>query len=329
MSTGNVDLTVADQSLKLALAAFSAASQAAATQKQITAQQQKAAPPIAPTPAPNPAPGTVAATAQTVVAIGQDIKDGAAALAANPHTAKVGRPLVAMIAMAGDDANKLQTAVEAWYNSGMDRVSGWYKYRTQWFLLIIGFVMAVVINADTIHIARQLSIDPTLRQSIVAAANHVKYPAQASTANPASPTAGQATTTVAQPAPATTAQAPATPATASQPTPATGQPSTGDLSTQIKAASNAFDNIHTLGLPLGWPSDAPRLYTLQNYSYLGVNRPQLLPNGKFWEALLGWFLTAIAISLGAPFWFDALNKIMVIRSTVKPTEKSKDEASKS
>jgi len=47
------------------------------------------------------------------------------------------------------------------------------------------------------------------------------------------------------------------------------------------------------------------------------------------EGVLGWLLTAIAISLGAPFWFDALNKIMVIRSTVKPTEKSKDEASKS
>jgi hypothetical protein len=44
--------------------------------------------------------------------------------------------------------------------------------------------------------------------------------------------------------------------------------------------------------------------------------------------LLGWLLTAIAISLGAPFWFDALNKIMVVRSTVKPREKSRDEGSK-
>jgi hypothetical protein len=44
--------------------------------------------------------------------------------------------------------------------------------------------------------------------------------------------------------------------------------------------------------------------------------------------LLGWLLSAIAISLGAPFWFDALNKIMVVRSTVKPREKSRDESSK-
>jgi hypothetical protein len=44
--------------------------------------------------------------------------------------------------------------------------------------------------------------------------------------------------------------------------------------------------------------------------------------------LAGWLLTALAVSLGAPFWFDTLNKIMVVRSTVKPSEKSRDEASK-
>ncbi|MGB8507681.1 MAG: hypothetical protein WCD76_04695, partial [Pyrinomonadaceae bacterium] len=33
-------------------------------------------------------------------------------------------------------------------------------------------------------------------------------------------------------------------------------------------------------------------------------------------------------SQGAPFWFDMLNKIIVIRSTVKPHEKSQDQPSK-
>ncbi len=42
--------------------------------------------------------------------------------------------------------------------------------------------------------------------------------------------------------------------------------------------------------------------------------------------LAAWLLTALAATLGAPFWFDKLNKIMVIRSTVKPYEKSKPEA---
>jgi hypothetical protein len=32
-------------------------------------------------------------------------------------------------------------------------------------------------------------------------------------------------------------------------------------------------------------------------------------------------MTMIAISLGAPFWFDALNKVMVVRATAKPKKR--------
>jgi hypothetical protein len=45
------------------------------------------------------------------------------------------------------------------------------------------------------------------------------------------------------------------------------------------------------------------------------------------ERILGWLLTIFAVSLGAPFWFDVLNKFIVIRSTVKPREKSPEEGS--
>jgi hypothetical protein len=39
--------------------------------------------------------------------------------------------------------------------------------------------------------------------------------------------------------------------------------------------------------------------------------------------LLGLLITALAVSLGAPFWFDLLNKVMNIRGTgQKPEEKS-------
>jgi len=42
----------------------------------------------------------------------------------------------------------------------------------------------------------------------------------------------------------------------------------------------------------------------------------------------GWLVSALAISLGAPFWFDVLNRFVVLRSTVKPNEKSQTNASK-
>ena len=50
--------------------------------------------------------------------------------------------------------------------------------------------------------------------------------------------------------------------------------------------------------------------------------------GIWLERVLGWLLTGCAVSLGAPFWFDLLNKFVVVRSTVKPFEKSADEKSK-
>ena len=52
-------------------------------------------------------------------------------------------------------------------------------------------------------------------------------------------------------------------------------------------------------------------------------------NPLFWlETLTGWLITTLALSLGAPFWFDVLNKFMVVRSTVKPQEKSGAETTK-
>jgi hypothetical protein len=56
-------------------------------------------------------------------------------------------------------------------------------------------------------------------------------------------------------------------------------------------------------------------------------KPPMQP--LFWlETLTGWLITTLALSLGAPFWFDTLNKFMVVRSTVKPKEKSATEPSK-
>jgi hypothetical protein len=34
-----------------------------------------------------------------------------------------------------------------------------------------------------------------------------------------------------------------------------------------------------------------------------------------WETVFGWIITALSISLGAPFWFDLLNKLVKLRGT--------------
>ena len=75
-----------------------------------------------------------------------------------------------MLDAAGNDVAKLTKSLADWYNNAMDRVSGWYKNRTQKILFVIGLALAISLNADTIRIVKQLSTDSTLRRSIVGVA---------------------------------------------------------------------------------------------------------------------------------------------------------------
>ena len=48
--------------------------------------------------------------------------------------------------------------------------------------------------------------------------------------------------------------------------------------------------------------------------------------GGFWNSILGCLITALAISLGAPFWFDMLSKLVKLRGTgSKPAEEKEKE----
>jgi hypothetical protein len=62
--------------------------------------------------------------------------------------------------------------------------------------------------------------------------------------------------------------------------------------------------LQQLKLPVGW-TDPKQHPDLNDPLGLGV-------------ALLGWLITAFAVSQGAPFWFDTLNKLVNLRSTGEP-----------
>jgi len=67
-------------------------------------------------------------------------------------------------------ANAAIGRLETWFNQSMDRVSGWYKRKAKFIAIIVGFVMAIVLNADTVHVAETLWTDSTLRASLAATA---------------------------------------------------------------------------------------------------------------------------------------------------------------
>jgi hypothetical protein len=83
-----------------------------------------------------------------------------------------------------------------------------------------------------------------------------------------------------------------------------------------KEIKENYAKIQELGLPIGWTeNEFPASFGWKWLGVLGLK-------------LVGLLLTGLAVSLGAPFWFDVLNKFMVVRSTIKPHEKSQETSSK-
>ena len=159
--------------------------------------------------------------------------------------------LALIIQKADGDTTKELAYIEQWYNDTMDRVSGWYKRNVQIIIFILGFVIVVGLNVDTLAIITNLSNDTVIRAGLVSAV-------QGSAASP----------------------------------------SHADLPTLQKA----FEQIQ---LVIGWPS---------------FNVPT---DWSSWILkIVGLLATTFAVSLGAPFWFDLLNKFTSFRSSGPPPQKS-------
>jgi hypothetical protein len=103
---------------------------------------------------------------------------------------------------------------------------------------------------------------------------------------------------------------------------------TGSSQAQLTRARGTLDSLR---LPIGWddmeltPPWDTRVVSDPSGAVSTVRELRLW--GYVFEPLVGWTLAALAAMLGAPFWFDLLNKVMIVRSTVKPHEKSPEESS--
>lgn len=78
---------------------------------------------------------------------------------------------------ANNDLLKFKLLLELWFNDTMERSIGWYKRTNQLILLIMGLILAVAFNLNTLYIARLLSKDSKAREQMVqiASSNISKY----------------------------------------------------------------------------------------------------------------------------------------------------------
>jgi hypothetical protein len=254
------------------------------------------------------------------------LKDAVDILPGTVETNRIKGILMALVVQAANDPEHFQKLVESHFDAVMDRASGWVKRRQQTVALLVSTLLVGAANVDTFAIATSLSSSPESRAKLVENAQQRLKEAQAASPSPAPAKvdAAQAPAAPTQPQPAADA-APISPAAAGAPThdspapaggpaqdPPNASPAAGDqpLAEQqrqteaaIKAYAQATAALQTSGLNFGW---------------------KVPPTGRDWVVkILGLLISIFAVSLGAPFWFDVLQRFMQVRSAgVSPREKS-------
>jgi len=175
----------------------------------------------------------------------------------------VRRVLISFLDKADGNVDRFRESLESWYDLTMNRVSGWYKRRTQLALIVIATIVTLLANADTLQLGKALWNDDAVRASVVAQAQRAVDQGNA-------------------------------------------EPDVGSgVSESAETLSDQVADVSALELPLGWSTDPddPRWFD----DWQGAV-------GK----VLGLLATVLALTLGAPFWFDLLSRVSRIRTSGKP-----------
>ncbi len=176
------------------------------------------------------------------------------------------------------EVRQLETEVANWFDQSMERASGVYRRNAKGVALLIGLLVALLINADTLHMMSRLSKDTLLRETIAQTADQTVQTATVSS-NP-SPDQAAANLTGAK------------------------------LATVKNAVNKALDEIP---LPIGWD-------TINTQEQKIADRQWSIP---FLRRAIGWGITGVALSMGASFWYDLLQRVIQVRGTGgRPSEKS-------
>jgi hypothetical protein len=178
---------------------------------------------------------------------------------------------------AKNDIDNFRTALESWFEDTMKRATGWYKRHIQVLLFLIGFFIAMVFNVDTFGVIKVLSNDKEAREQLVKLAAETQYESTAARMDSL-----QKDTLFLN-----------------------DSERLSLLDSAYKKVSQDMKNANKiLGMGYYLPEGKTGFFDKIRF----IIRTQVTKLSVF-----GWLITALAISLGSPFWFDLLNKIMKLR----------------
>lgn len=186
------------------------------------------------------------------------------------------------------DVEQFRSHLETWFDETMERATGWYKKKIQIALFVISLIITISFNVDTIQIASKLNKDPKLREQVVQQAN--EYLKTHKDLQAGTDTAKLS---------------------------ATDKELNGKLRQKGEALILKADSLLNTDI-----AKANGLLGL-GFSTIDWCHPR-----AWLMSLLGCLITTLAISLGAPFWFDLLNKLMKLRSSGPAPSSSQAETKK-
>ncbi|GAB5407637.1 MAG: hypothetical protein BalsKO_00020 [Balneolaceae bacterium] len=258
---------------------------------------------------------------------------------------------------AQEDIGAFKKEIENWFDEVMTYTSEWYKQKLRIILIVLGFITAAFFNVDTFTIVQKLSDDPEARATIVAHAEQFVDSYENKDGKIVLRESGNDTlvpneTVVSRELEKiqneyiiqysdSIKQAFLT--TSFKDLKSITNPQKKDSLTKRLELAVA-DSARALALDsikVNYPSLTAIDSVFQQLSSLKEQEIAMASSvlglgwdiekhGDYWEAIknemkwysiFGWLITALAICMGAPFWFDLLKKVINIKEELKPKER--------
>lgn len=210
--------------------------------------------------------------------------------------------------------DEFRRSFEVWFTTFESQVMAWYRQKTQLVVAWLSLAVVVAMNVDTLSLVNKLAADPKAREAIVRQAEkYVQTPPRGAVA--AAPEA---------PAPAASGAQGASGASAPASAPLAEAPSLQAQRDHIRQLSS---ELAATGLQLGWTQSEWSRLTGQPEA--AAAPPATREVVVLWlQKLVGLLLSAFAVSLGAPFWFDLLKGLVSIRAVGRNPVEQADQAQK-
>jgi len=212
---------------------------------------------------------------------------------------------------ANEDIEKFTKSIEQWFDAMGERSIGWYKKNLSFITLGIGLVLATIWNIDSFQIVGALSKDEKARAEYVQMAGQLLQNPELTKPLPKVDTALNNKIL--------------------KDSAILKRLGYDTIALQKLADDSVYMQISQTQRELVSRMDTLYKLSEKSRSILSFKRYTCTPwFYNSWTNFLGCVVTAIALSLGAPFWFDLLNKLMRLKSSVsvKTTESNPDKTKK-